>query len=1120
MGAFQPGLDEGRLANPAAGNRPVRLLLQRTEAPVEPKTDNTAQQVIGRRVELDRLGQALAASLAGDRRVVFVSGEPGIGKTTLVDALAAEAQAAGVTVAHGQCFEHFGPGEPYLPVLDALATRCHGENGARTVEVLQRNAPSWLAQLPGLLDEAQRERLERMTSGATPARMLREIVAALDILAAPDGLLLILEDLHWADLSTVELLAYLASQRRGARLLIVGTFRPADLILHDHALKRVKQALLARRHTEEITLELFDLPKVRALVAHAAPGLEKNSELIELICHRTEGNPLFVGEVVVGLRDQNLIAFEKSGWHFTGSIDTARTMIPLGLRELIDQHVSVLPPTQRRILEAASVAGAEITGTAVAAAANEDAATVETILEDLAREGRFLTACGLHSWPDASVSGSYRFLHALYQESLYEGVGPARRAECHRRVGEREAAAWGARAPEHAAQLALHFERGLDLERAASFHGMAGETALRRHAYVEARNDFARGLALLERSNRSDACAEIELGLRMGIAVPIRVLEGYATGGALETHERAVALADRIGDTRRGFLARYGLCEGSLMAGKLDKGRDLAADLLVEAEKLQEPSLEMQARYVLGEACVFTGEIEQGRDHLERSAELYDPDAHRDLALISGQDPGMASRADLGPALWMLGLPDAAAERSREAIEIARALSRPFDLCYALVFSAVVHHMRGEPDEVRERASEVVKIAGAEKIPHWLALGQLFESWLEIGGGNPTQAAARASEAISALIETGNEVCGTYFVGILIQAFEASGEHTQAMAVLDEAFVAVANTSERFAEAELYRLRGRAHLARAEPDSQALAETDFIRALTLAREQHALSWELRAADSLARLQDARGEREAALEVLQAAHRQFTEGFHTADLRSAESLIRALGGEVSRSAAATGPAPTAVPSRSEVGRSGNTGHLFRREGEYWTISFEGVTCRLRDVRGLHFLAQLLDRPGQEVHALEIAGGSTEALSTAGDHVIADAARGGTIPGPSDAGEVLDPEARASYRRRLDELRTDLAEAREFNDLGRIEHAETEIEFLTRELSQAVGLGGRTRRAASTAERARVNVTRGIRTAIAKLRENHPRLGEHLSESVRTGTFCCYAPAEPGHTRWSL
>ncbi len=424
--------------------------------------------------------------------------------------------------------------------------------------------------------------------------------------------------------------------------------------------------------------------------------------------------------------------------------------------------------------------------------------------------------------------------------------------------------------------------------------------------------------------------------------------------------------------------------------------------------------------------------------------------------------------------------------------------------------------MRREQPKVRACVREVIEISTAEGIPHWLALARMFESWLVTEEGDPVAGARQAMETIVALSEAGNQAGGTYFVGILAQALRSSGELDQTVAVLDEALEVVERTSERNYEAEIHRLRGEARLARGGSSNETLAETDFERALEVAGAQEALSWELRAAVSLGKLRVARGEGEDALALVRGVHVRFTEGFETADLVDAEGLIQALGGEIVRSIAPSEPAsasPTAAPRVGPTPVSDASRRLFRREGEYWTISFDGTTCRLRDIRGLQFLALLLARPGEEVHSLEIARAGAEEPRAVGSKVAADAVRAGAKEGLSDAGEVLDAEAREAYRTRLNDLHSELEEAREFNDTGRTERAEAEVEFLTRELSQAVGLGGRSRRAASAAERARVNVTRGIKAAIARVHENHPSLGEHLTEAVRTGNFCCYEPAGP-------
>ncbi len=354
------------------------------------------------------------------------------------------------------------------------------------------------------------------------------------------------------------------------------------------------------------------------------------------------------------------------------------------------------------------------------------------------------------------------------------------------------------------------------------------------------------------------------------------------------------------------------------------------------------------------------------------------------------------------------------------------------------------------------------------------------------------------------------------------------------------------------------------------PQAEAEAEACFQKAIEVARRQQAKSLELRATMNLCRLWQKQRKSGDARQLLEEVYSWFTEGFDTRDLQEAQALLQALGATVEprqkRDSAEppaferktsplslrvrlsrTGPSTTFWPENydsKELGatttnteettdslppesRDGAIGHLvvsqshpqaedsrvsehvFRKEGEYWTLAFQGTVCRVKDIRGMQYLVQLLSHPNQEFHAIAlVTGGTIVFLETSTREKAADEAE--ELASFTDAGEMLDPQARAAYKRRLKDLQAELEEAQGFNDLGRMEKVQDEIDFLTQELSHTVGLGGRMRKAASPAERARVNVTRALKAAIKKITESHPSLGEYLTRTVKTGTFCSYIP----------
>ena len=453
--------------------------------------------IVGRQRELDALQGWFQRAATGTHQLVFVSGEGGMGKTTVIDLwLARLAAGSEVRVAWGPCVEHYGEGEPYLPLLGALGQLSRQPGGQAIPAVLRRYAPLWLAQLPGLVGELEQERLQRHLQGATPARMLRELAEALDVLAAERPLVLVLEDLQWSDPSTVEVLAYLAQRREPARLLVLGTYRPVETMLREHPLRRTVQELCGRGQGAELRLECLPAEDVAAYLAGRLGG-PVAAPLAAYVHARTEGHALFMVNIVDHLVQQRFVVPREGQWALRAGADAQLASLPEGLQQFLVRRIEDLPPEARRVLEAASVAGEAFAVAAVAAGAQCPVTEVDAVCEGLARQQHFITDAGLTVWPDATRGGSYRFQHVLYQQVLYEQVGSGRRAQLHRRIGARLEASAGARAGDLAAQLAVHFERGGEVPRAVSYWQQVGDQAARRHAHPEAIAALRHGLALL-----------------------------------------------------------------------------------------------------------------------------------------------------------------------------------------------------------------------------------------------------------------------------------------------------------------------------------------------------------------------------------------------------------------------------------------------------------------------------------------------------------------------------------------------------------------------------------------------------------------------------------------------
>jgi predicted ATPase/DNA-binding winged helix-turn-helix (wHTH) protein len=329
------------------------------------------QRVVGRDEALSRMGSWLQKMLGGERQIIFVTGEAGIGKTALVDTFAQRIAADGsIRFARGQCLEQYGAGEAYLPVFDAVGRLCREQT--QVVDVLRAHAPMWLLQMPSLVSASDRELLGREVSGATRERMLREMGDALEVLTAEVPLVLILEDLHWSDYSTIDLISYLANQRHAARLMLIGTYRTVDVIVSGHPLKAIKRELLAKQQCEELPLEYLSKEAIARYLAVRFPGNRFPADVARLIHERTEGNPLFMVNAVDYLVAEGLISESEESWRLVVKIENVEVKVPDSIKQMIEKQVDHLDANQQRMLEAASAAGAEFSTLAVVAALGED----------------------------------------------------------------------------------------------------------------------------------------------------------------------------------------------------------------------------------------------------------------------------------------------------------------------------------------------------------------------------------------------------------------------------------------------------------------------------------------------------------------------------------------------------------------------------------------------------------------------------------------------------------------------------------------------------------------------------------------------------------------------------
>ncbi|MEZ5102727.1 MAG: BTAD domain-containing putative transcriptional regulator [Thermoleophilia bacterium] len=567
--AFRRRLDEQLGIDPSPALRELELGILRQDAtldPPAPLAPGPSPRALpplragGRERELERLRAVLEEALAGRRQLVLVAGDAGIGKTRLIDAFAGSVTAAGaVAVARGQCVEHRGVGEAYLPVLDALGRLCRGPGGEEAVAVLAERAPAWLLQLPGLVPLEQLDEVQRRAVGTTRDRMLRELLEALDVLTAAEPLVLLLEDLHWSDVSTVDLLDALARRDEPARLLVVGTYRPADAAAAGHPLRGLVRELRARGRCSELAVGALAEAALAEIVADRFDGTPAPAELVSLLHRRTHGSPLFVERLLDAWLDEGHLSHEPGGLVLRTDPADLAAAVPDTIRELIEQLLERLAPDDRDLLEAASVAGSAFSAAAVAAASGRDADEVEARLDLLARQGALVERRGSEEWPDLTLASRYGFAHDLHREVLYDGLPAGRRTRLHARLGERLERAHAGREGEVAAELALHFVRGREPLRAARHLAAAAANALQRTAPREAVELLRTAEAMLAAAPPGQARDGIEIDVRLLLGPAVVGVEGWASSAAEQALLDARRLAVALGRDEDRARAEYQL---------------------------------------------------------------------------------------------------------------------------------------------------------------------------------------------------------------------------------------------------------------------------------------------------------------------------------------------------------------------------------------------------------------------------------------------------------------------------------------------------------------------------------------------------------------------------------
>jgi AAA ATPase-like protein len=1116
--------------------------------------DRIAPPLFGRERELAEVQAALADARAGHGGLVLIAGEPGIGKTRLAEAVTAGAEAANMPALWGRCWESGGaPG--YWPWVQVLRGLVRDRDPAQLRAELGAGA-GWVAQvLPELRDLVPGAESPGTLDSEQARFALFDAISCFLLNASRSSpLLLVIDDLHAADHASLLLLEFVARAILDAPVLLLVAYQDAAARRRPEV-ERVIGAL--GRESHPIVLRGFGEDGLARIIEHRS-GRPPPPELVDALLATTDGNPFFADEVVRLLEANGQLEL------WVGEGLRGRFPLPDTVRETIRRRFEPLAPPGIELLGVASVIGREFRLPTLETASGVGRQELIGLLDEAVRSGLIVEVPG--------AIGRFRFTHGLIRETLYAGLGTAERARLHRAVGEAMESADGSD-PQRLAELAHHFAEAAatgEAAKALDYATQAGHHAMRLLAYEHASEFFELAMDTTELL-KPDPGRQAELVLALGhararsgdpraretllqaaqaargvdrpellarAALAFRVFglsPGVVDEAQIEFLEEALERLDTGDSTLRArVLARLAVAL-YFRPGTTERRERLVAEAIAMARRLDDPAT---LAYVLSNGQLATWSPATTRRSLEWAGELIRVseevgDAELSVAARNRQADYLLELGELS------GVDIAIQTLERMAIEDRDPRARAY-VSLQRSRRALLEGRFAEAERLTSEAAVLGDRLGDSIIPmlaaaqrfglHWTEArpGELEEEVRRFADGAPGMPVWRAALA-TVYCELGRDAeARRELEWLAAEDFAVLPRDSAlllALALLTEVCVHLGAVEPATRMVELLmpyqdRMAISAHAIFAGPVPRCLgilatlrgeweeASRHFAGAMAMAERTGA-----RPTMSFLRIDEARmltardqpGDRARALTLLHQAR----EGVEELGLERIVERIDRLRGALGERQEADDAPPSPVARPAEAA---GTAYL-RREGDVWAFDYQQRTIRLRDSKGLRYLAELLASPGVEIHAIQLIGGD-QPSGGADAAAVREAGLEVRAGGADDAGPVLDTEAKAAYQSRLEDLRDELEEAESFNDPERAARAQEEIEFLAQELAGAVGLGERDRRLGSTAERARVNATRAIRGAVKRIAEHHPDLGRELDATVRTGTFCAYEP-DPRH-----
>jgi class 3 adenylate cyclase/predicted ATPase len=839
--------------------------------------------LVGRESEVTLLQERWEQAKSGHGQVVLLSGEAGIGKSRLAQML--KEHVAHEPHTRWECRSaEYSQNTTLFPLTDLfqriLRFDTHETPDAKLAKLedalsqyrlpLEDTVPLFAPLLALPIPEHHYPPLN-LSPQRQRQKTLETIVAIMLELAEQQPVLFIVEDLHWSDPSTLELLGLLLDQTPTASLLVLLTCRP-----------HFQPAWHHRSYLTEITVNRLSHTQVEQIVAGITDGKTFPAEVLQQIIEKTDGVPLFIEEQTKAILESGHLKEVDGHYDLIGSFSTFA--IPATLQDSLMARLDRLV-TAKAVAQYAAVIGRQFAYDLLSMGSQLDATTLQ-------RELRRLIEAEIVYQRGVPPQATYVFKHALIQDAAYQSLLKSTRQQYHQRIAHILEAQFPATVDQQPELLAHHYTGAGLNEQAVSYWHKAGQRGSERSAHVEAISHLTKGLEMLQTLPETPQRLQREVDMLIALGASLIATKGYAASEVQQTYSRAQQLCQHLADPYQLFPILRGLWNYHFVRAEHQTAHALGEQLLTLAQQVYESTMLVAAHRALGTTLFWMGAVTSAQTHFAQGIALYDSQQHRTSVFLYGEDAGVVCHSLAAWALWYLGYPDQAQTRNDAAVALAQQIAHPFSLSYALGMAAGFHQCRGEWQTSQEHAAAAISLAQEQGFPYWMAVGSLFRGWALVHQGQAQDGIEQLHRGLIAFRATGAELWGAYWLMLLAEANGPLGEPETGLTVLTEALTLVDTTGERWYESECYRLKGEL-LLQQHSDNQAEAETCFQHAIRIAQSQQAKSWELRVATSLARLWQQQGKRQEAHDLLAPVYNWFTEGFDTADLRDAKALLDAL-----------------------------------------------------------------------------------------------------------------------------------------------------------------------------------------------------------------------------------